>query len=80
MIDVLCATAELGLGDLPRARRRARALTRRARASFYAATALRLWAQADAQLGQHTISLSRAREVAAQRGGLVDRAAIERLG
>ena len=55
MIDVLLATAEIGLGDrasAQSARTRARALFRRGKASFYAATALRLWAQADQRLGE----------------------------
>ncbi len=79
MIDVLCATAELGLGDLARARRRARALTRRARASFYAATALRLWAQAEAHPDARRELLARASVVAGERGGKVDRLAIAAL-
>jgi hypothetical protein len=79
MIDVLCATAELGLGDLESARRRARALTRRARASFYAATALRLWAQAERDPDARRALLSRAAVVAGERGGKVDRLAIAAL-
>src|SRR5262249_19327453 len=47
MIDTLLATAELGKGDPAPARARARALYRRGKVSFYAATALRLWAQAE---------------------------------
>ena len=85
MIDVLCATAELGLRDrdaAQRARRRARALVRRGHASFFAATALRLWAQAEERLGNASAArgvLARARTVAAQRGGRLDRLAIAAL-
>ncbi|MGE5187168.1 MAG: hypothetical protein ACM31C_34200, partial [Acidobacteriota bacterium] len=82
MIDVLCATAELGLGEAARARRRARTLYRRGRRSFYAATALRLWAQAEGQLGHRAAAqqvLARASAVAAERGGKIDRLAIAAL-
>jgi hypothetical protein len=79
MIDVLAARAELGLGDAKSARRRARALYRRGKHSFYAATAVRLWAEADAQLGERTIALAHAREVAARRGGLADRLALDQI-
>jgi hypothetical protein len=85
MIDVLCATAELGLRDRAsalRARRRARALVRRGSASFYAATALRLWAQAEERLGHGAEArrvLAIAARVSAARGGKVDRLAIAAL-
>jgi hypothetical protein len=85
MIDTLLATAELGRGDrasAERARTRAKALHRRARVSFYAATALRLWGQAELRLGDRdaaNLVLSRAAAVAAQRGGKVDRLAIAGL-
>jgi hypothetical protein len=80
MIDVLCATAELELGDAASARRRARALYRRGRRSFYGATALRLWAQAEVKLGNRTAVdhvLARARHAPA---GKVDRDALIALG
>src|SRR5690606_21153722 len=79
------AIAELGLGDqrsARRARARAKALYRRGRASFYAATALRLWAQAERALGNRRaadVVLARARAVADERGGRVDRLAIAAL-
>ncbi len=85
MIDTLLATAELGKGDrasAARAKNRARALYRRARPSFYAATALRLWGQAERALGNHAEAqrvLARAAAVASERGGRVDRLAIARL-
>jgi hypothetical protein len=85
MIDVLYATAEIGTREraaAQRARRRARALYRRGRASFYAATALRLWAQAEERLGNGAAArrvLARATSVAADRGGKLDRLAIAAL-
>jgi hypothetical protein len=85
MIETLLATAELGKGDRAsalRARNRARGLHRRARVSFYAATALRLWGQAERTLGNHasaTRVLARASAVASERGGKVDRLALARL-
>jgi len=85
MIDVITATAELGRGDRAsarRARRTARRLYRRGRRSFYAATALRLWAQAEGQLGDAAAAraiLARAARVAADRGGRVDQLAIAAL-
>ena len=91
MIDVITATGELGLAvasdgsdreAAERVRTTARALYRRGRSSFYAPTALRLWSQADALLGDHTASrdrLHRAAQVAETRGGLVDRLAIRAL-
>ena len=50
--------------------------------SFYAPTALRLWAQAERVLGRHDLSaalLARAAVVADERGGRVDRLAIAAL-
>jgi hypothetical protein len=85
MIDTLLATAEIGRGDRAaaiRARARAKALFRRGRASFYAATALRLWGQAELALGNvgaATHVLARAAVVADERGGKVDRLAIAAL-
>jgi hypothetical protein len=85
MIDVVNATAEIGSGDrvaAGRARDRARALERRGRASFYAATALRLWSQAEQRLGHDARArelLSRAAVVARERGGRVDQLAIAAL-
>ena len=85
MIDMLLATAELGRRDRDAARRaraRAKALYRRGRTSFYAATALRLWGQAERALGNHrtaTDVLARAAAVAVERGGKVDRLAIAAL-
>jgi hypothetical protein len=83
MIDVLVATAEIGLGDrasAEHARTRARALFRLGKQSFYAATALRLWAQAEARLGGDPAPvLARAAQAAAKHGGKVDRLAIAQL-
>lgn len=85
LVDTLLATAELGKGDRASARRaraRARSLYRLARPSFYAATALRLWGQAERALGNHAEArrvLARATAVAAERGGKVDRLALARL-
>jgi hypothetical protein len=88
MIDVLAATAKLGLavaGDrnaAAAARRRARALHRRGSASFYAATALRLWGHAERLLDRPASAarvLDRAAAVAAGRGGALDRLAIAAL-
>jgi hypothetical protein len=85
MIDTLLATAELGRRDRTAARRaraRAKALYRRGRASFYAPTALRLWAQAERVLGHRDLAralLARAAASADQRGGKVDRLAIAAL-
>ncbi|HSD86041.1 MAG TPA: protein kinase [Kofleriaceae bacterium] len=82
MIDTLIATAEIGRGDRAsagRARARARRLYRRGRGSFYAATALRLWGQAEGCLGDQRAAreiLARASAVAAERGSNVDRLAI----
>ncbi|MBX3158259.1 MAG: protein kinase [Deltaproteobacteria bacterium] len=84
MIDALVATGELGTGDraaAARARTRARALYRRGRVSFYAVTALRLWAQAELRLGRTAAArriLERAHAMSA-RGGMIDRLAIARF-
>ncbi len=85
MIDVLLATAEIGAGgraSAKRARDRARGLVRRSRVSFYAATALRLWSQAEARLERPVHArqlLARAAVVANERGGKLDRLAIAAL-
>ena len=91
MRDVVAATGELGVaraggpGAAPAARRArslARRIARRARVSFYAPTALRLEAQAEALLGATARAralLDAAARVAAERGGLVERAAIAAL-
>ncbi|HUJ58860.1 MAG TPA: protein kinase [Kofleriaceae bacterium] len=88
MVDVVSATAELGLaaaGDraaAARARGHARALYRRGKTTFYAATALRLWGQAELLLGERDTArrvLARAVEVARARGGKVDRLALAAL-
>ena len=85
MIDVLIATAELGLADRDaalRARARARRLERRARVSFYSVTALRLRAQAELLLGNMAEAkhvLVEAAAAAVQRGSKLDRLAIDRL-
>jgi hypothetical protein len=87
MIDVVAATAELGLGAggdraaSARALATARRLHRRGKASFYAVTALRLAGQAELQLGHRDrghATLAAARAVAS-RGGKVDRLAIAAL-
>jgi hypothetical protein len=85
MRDVVAATGELGTGDRAaarRARKLARAVGRRARFSFYAPTALRLEAQAEAILGDRaraTKLLDAAADLAARRGGAIERAAIAAL-
>lgn len=88
MVDVITATADLGLaaaGDQAAASRAlatAKKLYRRGRSSFYAATALRIWGQAEDLLGERDASqrtFARAASVAAQRGGKVDRLAIRAL-
>src|SRR5262249_55600229 len=92
MIDVVTATADVGLAvactgsdrraAAARAKATARRLYRRGRASFYAATALRLWAQAERLLDRDSASrtlLERAAGVAAVRGGKLDRLAIDAL-
>ncbi len=88
MVDVITSTADLGLaaaGDRAAATSAlatAKQLYRRGRSSFYAATALRIWGQAEALLGARDASratLERAASVAAERGGKVDRLAIRAL-
>jgi len=86
IIDVIAATADIGratLGDraaAQRARTAARRLYRRGRPSFYAATALRLAAQAETLLGGDASALyAEAAQVAEERGGRVDRLAIAAL-
>lgn len=88
MVDVVTSTAELGLangGDRAAAERAlatAKKLYRRGRSSFYAATALRIWAQAEELLGERAAgraTLARAARIAAERGGNVDRLAIRAL-
>jgi hypothetical protein len=90
MVEVIAATAELGLaaagtGDRAaagRARAIARTLYRRGHASFYAPTALRLWSQAETLLGDAggaRTRLARAAEAATKRGGELDRLAIAAL-
>jgi serine/threonine protein kinase/tetratricopeptide (TPR) repeat protein len=88
MVDVITATADIGLGNAgeraaaTRARETARRLYRRGKSSFYAATALRLWGQAEDILDDRVESravLARAAVVADERGGKVDRLAIAAL-
>ena len=89
MVESILATAELGLAvergertAATRARATARRLHRRGPASFYAATALRLWAQAEAALGDRARAatlLARAATAAAKRGSQIDRLAIAAL-
>jgi len=88
MRDVIAATGELGLarrGDRAaarRARRLARGIGRRARASFYAPTALRLEAQVAMVLGEVSrgrVLLDAAVAAAARRGGRIERAAVAAL-
>jgi hypothetical protein len=85
MIDTLVATAELGTRDKAAARRartRAKALYKRGQMSFYAPTALRLWAQAEQVLGRRDVAralFARAAVVADERGGKVERLAIAAL-
>jgi hypothetical protein len=91
MIDVVIATAEIGraasssggirASAAAHARDTAKALYRRGGSSFYAATALRLWAQAEQlQGGDAREVLTRARAAADARGGKLDRLAIAALG
>jgi hypothetical protein len=75
MVDVVLATAELGRGRPRAARAIARRLYRYGRSSFYAATALRLWSQAE----RNDALLERARAVASERGGRIDQLAISAL-
>src|SRR5262249_8367891 len=64
-----------------RARSTARRLHGKGRASFYAATALRLWGQAERLLDHDARPiLARAADVASRRGGKLDRLAISALG
>jgi hypothetical protein len=88
MIDVVIATAEIGraaageAGAAARAKQRARALHRRGRWSFYAATGLRLWGQAEQLVGERDAArelFGRARRIASERGGKVDQLAIAAL-
>ena len=88
MILTVIATAELGravAGDraaATRARDRARTLHRLGKHSFYAATGLRLWGQAEQQLEHHDRAralFERARAIAVDRGGKVDQLAIAAL-
>jgi eukaryotic-like serine/threonine-protein kinase len=88
MILTVIATAELGravAGDrtaAERARVRARSLHRLGKHSFYAATGLRLWGQAEHLLEHHDRAralFERARAIAADQGGKVDQLAIAAL-
>ena len=88
MVDVITATADIGIaraGDRAAAgsaRATAVRLYRIGKSSFYAATALRLQGQAEELLGDRPasrVTLARAAEVAADRGGNVDRLAIRAL-
>jgi serine/threonine protein kinase len=88
MIDLVSATADIGRAATGepaaahRARRRARAMYRRSKASFYAVTALRLWGQAEQLLGHEDAARAiyvRARRVASERGGKVDQLALAAL-
>jgi len=82
MIDVVAATADLGLSQADSARAIAKRIYRHGKSSFYAATALRLWAQAERLLGNHGAArklLDRALEVATERGGKIDQLAIAKL-
>jgi hypothetical protein len=90
MIDVIGATAAIGEAARARperasaldARAIARRLYRRGGSSFYAATALRLSAQAEWLLGDPANSaelLARATTIADARGGKVDRLAVRAL-
>jgi hypothetical protein len=88
MIDVVIATAEIGCaaaGDSAAARsaqRRAKALYRRGKFSFYAPAGLRLWGQAEQLLGDRPRAqelFARARRSASERGGKVDQLAIAAL-
>ncbi|MGE0399664.1 MAG: serine/threonine-protein kinase PknK [Kofleriaceae bacterium] len=80
MIDVIDATAQLGLGNGAGARATARRLHKRGRHSFYAPTALRLEAQAERLLGHDDGELlANAASAARQRGGKIDQLAIRAL-
>jgi eukaryotic-like serine/threonine-protein kinase len=93
MVDVVRATAELGRaasehdrGAAVRAAQtaieHARGLYRRGRTSFYAATALRIWGQAEALQGNTSRArsiLDDARAAANARGGKIDQLALAAL-
>jgi hypothetical protein len=95
MIDVIDATAHLGLANdkigglrskvhprrvVARVRETAGRLLRRGRSSFYGPTALRLLAQAARLAGDDDRALlASARSAADQRGGKIDRLAIRAL-
>ncbi|HEX4453981.1 MAG TPA: protein kinase [Kofleriaceae bacterium] len=89
MVDVVRATAELGRaasehdrGAAVRAGEHARGLYRRGRTSFYAATALRVWGQAEALQGNESRAraiLDDARVAANARGGKIDQLALAAL-
>jgi hypothetical protein len=88
MIDVVRAIAELGraaAGDRTAAlaaRDHARGLYRRGRTSFYAVTALRVWAQAEQLLGDRARArelLGDAHAAAIARGGRIEQLAIDAL-
>ena len=89
MVEVVRATAELGRAASAhdraaavRAGEHARGLYRRGRTSFYAATALRIWGQAESLQG-HTARarsiLDDARRAANTRGGKIDQLALAAL-
>ena len=82
MTDVVLATAQLGSSQAASARTIAKRLHRHGKSSFYAATALRLWAQAERQLGNGAkcrALLDKARAVARERGGRIEQLAIAAL-
>jgi hypothetical protein len=89
MVDVVRATAELGRAAAEhdraaavRAGDYARGLYRRGRTSFYAATALRVWGQAEALQGNESRArsiLDDARAAANARGGKIDQLALAAL-
>jgi hypothetical protein len=80
MIEVIDATAQIGLGNGARARTIAKRLAKRGQHSFYAATALRLAAQAERLLGRDDRELlASASSAARQRGGKIDQLAIRAL-
>jgi hypothetical protein len=91
MIEFIAATAALGRARAATGRARkelagearaiAKKLYRRGGASFYAATAMRLWAQADMLRGDDgRPRLAKAADIARARGGRVDQLAIRALG
>ncbi|HEY4176567.1 MAG TPA: protein kinase [Kofleriaceae bacterium] len=90
MIDLIAATAAVGRAHAATGRARkqiageacviAKRLHRRGGASFYAASALRLWSQAETLCGDDgRPRLARAADVARSRGGRVDQLAIRAL-